>query len=162
MNYEKVYREVWEIVWSYRNRLSDVWPTPPPLDCLRFAVTEAAEVIDAELRQNPIYARNNDKDLDPLDEVADCLMMLCSTMSEYQPLPAAFFYYKVGPATSEKLVHMCALALISANCETGETFTFYAICIALIRLGESAPNRVEERLKRIERKVLSNSSSSSQ
>ncbi len=69
-----------EIVWTYRRELEDVWPTPSTEDALLFAVTELGEAIDAHLRSKPQYARNRAKDLDVLDELADCAMMLLTAL----------------------------------------------------------------------------------
>jgi len=79
-------RECHTIVWQWRAKLADVWPTPNRLDALRFAVTEAAEALDAWLRLNGGYARNHDKSLSVADELADCAMMLLTAAGEdWQP-----------------------------------------------------------------------------
>ncbi len=79
-------RECHAIVWQWRAKLADVWPTPNRLDALRFAVTEAAEAMDAWLRLNGGYARNHDKNLSVEDELADCAMMLLTAAGEkWQP-----------------------------------------------------------------------------
>lgn len=69
-----------EIVWTYRRELEHVWPTPSTEDALLFAFTELGEAIDAHLRSKPEYARNRDKDMDVLDELADCAMMLLTAL----------------------------------------------------------------------------------
>ena len=68
------------IVWQYRAELEHVWPTPGTQDALLFALTELGEAVDAELRNNADYARNRDKDLDALSEMADMAMMLLTAM----------------------------------------------------------------------------------
>jgi hypothetical protein len=79
-------RECHAIVWQWRAKLADVWPTPNRLDALRFAVTEAAEAMDAWLRLNGGYARNHDKSLSVEDELADCAMMLLTAAGkDWQP-----------------------------------------------------------------------------
>lgn len=152
MNYQDLYNQTEQIVSDYRARLSNVWPTPPPLDALKFAVTEAAEVIDAELRTNPSYARNNDKDLDPLDEVADCLMMLVTAMdSDYHryDIRQGNFSTKVALLNS-----FCTDAALYASIGISwEVQANSAITVCLQMLGKNAPNRVEQRLKRIEVKL---------
>jgi hypothetical protein len=67
-------------VWAFRAELADVWPTPPPLDAAAFAVTEAGEAIDAELRTRGGYARNNAKEPDLFGEMADWALMLLTTL----------------------------------------------------------------------------------
>lgn len=68
------------LVWSYRDCLSSLWPTPNREDSLAFAFTEIGEAIDARLRQNPVYNRNHDKNTNVDDELADCLIMLLTAM----------------------------------------------------------------------------------
>lgn len=78
--------ELRDLIWSYRHRLADRWPTPPPVDALRFAFTEAAEAMDAWLRLQPAYNRNNAKVLSVEEELADCLMMLITALGPaWQP-----------------------------------------------------------------------------
>jgi len=72
--------EMYTNVWSMRQFLDDVWPTPDMWTSLRFAVTEAAEALDAELRTDARWARNNDKNLDVIDELADCTLMLLTSL----------------------------------------------------------------------------------
>jgi hypothetical protein len=67
-------------VWAFRHEMTDVWPTPPPIDALAFAVTEAGETIDAELRTRGGYARNNVKDPDFYGEMADWALMLLTAL----------------------------------------------------------------------------------
>lgn len=70
------------MVWALRRELGNRWPTPSTQDSLRFAVTEAAEALDALLRRNPIYARNSDREMSVNAELADCAMMLLTAMGE--------------------------------------------------------------------------------
>lgn len=87
-------RECHAIVWQWRAKLADVWPTPNRLDALRFAVTEAAEAMDAWLRLNGGYARNHDKNLSVEDELADCAMMLLTAAGEKWQPHVPFRYYE--------------------------------------------------------------------
>lgn len=153
MNHQQLYQQCHDIVWTYRNRLERAWPTPPVEDALRFAVTEAAEVIDAELRINPTYARNNDKDLDPLDEVADCLMMLITADANNICYPSQLRIAWEG--NLDDLIINCGFAMkwCSSKNDSWSAYINIAITICLNMLGEDAPNRLEQRLKRIEAKV---------
>lgn len=76
-------KECHRIVWAYRQQLEDVWPTPTTEDALLFAFTELGEAIDAHLRSKDVYARNRDKDLSVLDELADCAMMLLTALGAH-------------------------------------------------------------------------------
>jgi hypothetical protein len=69
-------------VWSFRHRNENHWPTPGELDSLRFAFTEIAEAIDAELRVCKKYKRNDDRNQDTDSELADCAIMLLTSLGE--------------------------------------------------------------------------------
>ena len=64
------------MVWTFREDTQAVFPVPNKQDSLRFAVTEAGEALDAHLRNNGTYKRNQDKDHSEARELAQCLMML--------------------------------------------------------------------------------------
>lgn len=80
MTMTETLRECHAIVWRYRAELEPYWPTPTTEDALLFAFTELGEAIDAALRTKGKYARNRDKDLSVLDELADCAMMLLTAL----------------------------------------------------------------------------------
>jgi len=69
-------------VWATRRKIKDQWPSPPPDDTLRFSITEAAEMVDAVLRQNPSYKRNHRKQVNLDQEVAHCAIMLLTALGE--------------------------------------------------------------------------------
>ena len=69
-------------VWVTRNKIGATWASPTPDDALRFAVTEAAEVLDAVLRQNPSYKRNHHKAASVEQELAHCAIMLLTALGE--------------------------------------------------------------------------------
>lgn len=68
------------IMWRYRREMQGYWPTPSTRDAARFAVCETCEALDASLRLNSGYARNNAKDLSIEDELCDALMMLITAI----------------------------------------------------------------------------------
>lgn len=73
------------MVWELRREIGDKWPTPDTLDSLRFAFTEAAEAMDAYLREQGGYARNNAKQMTAHGELAQCAMMLFTAVGpDYQ------------------------------------------------------------------------------
>jgi hypothetical protein len=77
-----------ELVWKYRAELEPFWPTPKSArDSARFAVCEACESMDAMLRLNTDYARNNAKELSVEAELADCLMMMLTAIGK---VPTAY------------------------------------------------------------------------
>ena len=73
-------------VWSFRDSMEPYgWTTPCPMDALRFAVTEAAEALDAWLRLNPRYKRNRERQERIEAELADCAIMLITALGrDYQ------------------------------------------------------------------------------
>lgn len=66
--------------WRFRTEVEDNFPTPPRDDSLAFAYTEVAEALDAQLRQNPRYKRNNDKAHSIERELTQCAMMLLTAV----------------------------------------------------------------------------------
>ncbi len=71
------------MVWRFRAVMDPFWATPEPVYCLRYAFCEAAEAMDAWLRQQrPNDSRNNERQPDVLDELADCAIMLLSAVPE--------------------------------------------------------------------------------
>jgi hypothetical protein len=97
-------QEMHALVWRYRSQLEAYWPTPTQRDALLFAFTEVAEAIDAELRNEPHYARNNDKTLSVADELADAAMMLLTALGPSAKPPSRLF---VGE--SPKIEEYCYL-----------------------------------------------------
>lgn len=69
-------------VAEHRQQIGDGRPYPPAGDCTLFAVTEAAELIDALLRQEPRYLRNNAKQLTPAHEAGDLGYMIASAIDQ--------------------------------------------------------------------------------
>ncbi|HMN10971.1 MAG TPA: hypothetical protein PKD55_01450 [Bellilinea sp.] len=74
------------LVWRFREKYSLYWATPDPLTALRFAFTEAGKAMDAYIRSTTgrTYSRNNERNNDVLDELADCAIMLISSNENYQ------------------------------------------------------------------------------
>jgi NTP pyrophosphatase (non-canonical NTP hydrolase) len=72
-------KQIHTAVWDFRRKYSEWWATPEPDDCLRYAFTEAGELMDAWLRsQRPDDARNNAKERSIPKELADVAIMLVS------------------------------------------------------------------------------------
>ena len=67
-------------VWRFRAEMNGVFPTPGRDDSLVFAFTEVAEALDALMRENPVYKRNNDKEHTIERELAQCAMMLLTAV----------------------------------------------------------------------------------
>ena len=141
--------EAFTMLWEYRYRLEGQWHTPRQLDCLRFACTEAGEALDAQLRQDPTFHRNTDRDRDYAEEIADTAMMLCTALGTAgwqdvieEPLPEV---------STEKLLHLAATATIYCMVGMFPTMKQYTI-LALRCCNDLVPNLGEEILARLQRK----------
>lgn len=143
------------LVWAYRRELEAVWPTPGRGDALRFAVTEAAEALDAELRANPLYARNRAREMDELDELADCALMLLTALG---PEPELMRHKQRKHWLGlERMVFGCADALLD-HTGNGVADKWLWDLVAMIedRQGMDLPARLRGRLERIKAKRLGN------
>ena len=72
-------------LWALRKEIGhERYPIPGREDCLAFAVTEAAEALDAYLEQKGGWVRNNPeaKHKDEYREWAQCAMMLMLALGE--------------------------------------------------------------------------------
>ena len=142
------------LVWAYRRELGAVWPTPGRVDALRFAVTEAAEALDAWLRTNPAYARNRAREMDVLDELADCAMMLLTALGP-EPGPMGRDLILEWP-TLERMVRWCAEALdfeASGQKIRGE-WLWDLVAMMAAQEGMGLHRRLQGRLERIKAKRL--------
>ena len=144
-------RECHLIVWQWRAKLADVWPTPNCLDALRFAVTEAAEAMDAWLRLNGGYARNHDKSLSVEDELADCAMMLLTAAGEKWQPHVPFQFYDL---TLESIVfHVSMLCYDYPDAYFSSLEVNHSICdlVAMIAAYPGMSNLAERMNGRLER-----------
>lgn len=141
-----------DLVWGYRRRLAHVWPTPPPLDALRFASCEAHEALDAWLRNQPGYNRNNDKALSVEAELADCAMMLVTALGEaWEPATLEKIYTGIS---LERICYHTAEAMSLASYESKHWVQCTEMAIAIIDAGMTGLyDEVERRLQRIESRV---------
>jgi hypothetical protein len=65
-------------VAAHRLHTMTARPFPDAGDCALFALTEAGELIDAWLRENPLYLRNNYRQPSAQEEAADLGYMIAS------------------------------------------------------------------------------------
>lgn len=73
--------ECYTVVWGFRRNYSEFWPTPSPIDSLRYAYTEAGEALSDWLRENrQDHKRNHAHETDVLGELADCAIMLLTAL----------------------------------------------------------------------------------
>lgn len=77
--------ELVDIVRQSRERTAGVFPLPTVDDCIDFAITEAAEYIDALKREDATYKRNNDKAHNKRSELGQAAYMVCSAFIQMPP-----------------------------------------------------------------------------
>jgi len=140
------------LVWSYRKRLSNLWPTPNREDSLAFAFTEIGEAVDAQLRQNPVYNRNHDKNVDVESELADCLIMLLTAMGDQFSWRTSSWnwHYESCMLGLETIAFQVVEALIANNGYVGDAVE------SIILVWEWQSDiyiTVKDRLDRIEKRV---------
>lgn len=139
------------LIWTYRHRLADRWPTPPPVDALRFAFTEAAEAMDAWLRLQPAYNRNNAKVLSVEEELADCILMMVTALGPAWQPPVIGGY----SATLEGICAAVADCMLKAS--WGYVGWQKLVEVAIVKidayLDADPVELVRARLARIERRV---------
>jgi hypothetical protein len=90
-----ILQEAHRRVWTFRRKYGNWWATPTILDAIRFAGTEAFKAVDALLRCNTSYARNNERQQDILEELADCAVMLLTALGPdyvFRPSNTAYPY----------------------------------------------------------------------
>ena len=158
MNHDEILsivKDAYVVVWQYRGELEHVWPTPPPEDCRWFAYTEAGEAIDAMLRNNLKYRRNNAKKLDEKDEWADCLIMLLSSMengTEIDDIPVWFRFSKTSSIFPD--LRVLTVDRIN-NCLIADDLDTIDACGCIVQmLEDETVSRVRGRLEAIKNKQL--------
>lgn len=140
-------KELHEEVQAWRASVQHCFPTPTDGDALSFAVTEAAEALDAELRQNTAYKRNQDKAHSVERELTQCALMLLTPKNKHWML---------------NLPRLCTLhdfvvkvANISLNYRKGDPYALWEIdgTINMIRyLVPDLPAALLEEMARLEAK----------
>lgn len=146
-------------LWAFRAEMdaNTAWKTPPVLDALRFAVTEAGEAMDAWLRVHGGYARNHEKQPDVYGELADCAMMLMTALGpEWKHDGTCETEYPCLDIAIDSLVEWIAPAPWAYRC--GESWTPFAAGgmrdIALTP-GMDLPTELRQRMERIRTKHAS-------
>lgn len=141
------------LVWTARAELEPYWPTPNTQDALLFALTELGEAVDADLRTNGDYARNRDKSLSVLDELADCAMMLLTAMGPEARLSEV----NIGEMTHAWTMYASELAGVM-QMYPGGGWADYNMTLLLARIathpGMQLTQRLTARLERIKAKRL--------
>ena len=95
-----------EIVRTSRERTAGVFPLPTVDDCIDFAITEAAEFIDALKRENAAYKRNNDKAHNKRSELGQAAYMVCSALIQL-PDDALQMSYAGDESIHDMIIWLC-------------------------------------------------------
>lgn len=152
-------QECHRLVWAFRKEIEPYWATPDPLNSLRYACTECAEAMDAWLRaERPSDSRNNERQNDVLDELADCAIMLLTAVQKFE---------FECPQHNESFPF---LSLDELVIDIGALFTgFDSVCfttnvmVPVSRIanypGMELKQRIQGRLRRIAQKNLPNTES---
>ena len=100
-------RRLVEIVRESRRRTSDVFPLPDIEGCIDYAITEAAEHLDAILRDNRLGdKRNRDKAHDARREWGQCGYMILSALIQMPP-EAMNISYTGDESVYDMLLWLC-------------------------------------------------------
>ncbi len=106
-------------VWAFRREMAAYFPTPNQADSLAFAFTEVAEAVDATLRLNPIYKRNQSKAHGVERELAQCAMMLLTAVPELPEFQEVKAYYD--------LVEICYAVSVAYICPNEPKLAIHAV-----------------------------------
>ena len=94
-----------DIVYESRQRMADTFPLPSFGDCVRYAITEGGEMIDAQLRQEREYhRRNNSRNVDPRTEFGQMGYMIASALIQNTPPVFAQEIYHQSPTVYSVLI----------------------------------------------------------
>lgn len=153
-------KKAYIMVWNFRHEVEAYWPTPDPEDSFRFAFCEAAEAMDAKMRQNLIYQRNNvDESSEDklLDELADLAMMLLTTLGSERRI------YRPQHNLKENLDTICRMVAdvwIAWELRRVNPMRWVGLVITLVTIignypGMNLEERLQARLDRIRAKHVS-------
>ena len=139
-----------KMVHDFRFQADSFWPTPNTKDSLRYAFTEIAEAVDADLRaRRKTDARNNDKESRVEEELADCAIMLLTALEEKE-----IEVMEVGEISLEEIALDMATAMYYGTKE-GLTITWQPFANRVLNAINERINMEEEidwKLDRIWRK----------
>lgn len=149
-----ILQECHRLVWQYRAELEPYWPTPTTDDALLFAFTELGEAVDAHLRSKPEYARNRDKDLDVLDELADCAMMLLTALEDVDGNSLIFVRDEEIGSFPELAWNLSMAMVKQADRRSWDSYALFAAGLIVRFPDMDLPARLTARLNRIKAKRM--------
>ena len=146
-----------KVVWEFRAGMNGRWPTPTPVDSLRYAFCEAAESLDAFLRESrPGDKRNNAREVDVAAELADTAIMLLTAVG-----PTCSDFPDRSNGHSLDLDWICFRAGSTLECAKRRVCGWHGYALQLVqdidrylfvRLRADLGAEVQERLERIREK----------
>ena len=148
-------QECHRLVWAFRKEIEPYWATPDPLNSLRYAFCEAAESMDAWLRaERPEDSRNNERQNNVLDELADCAIMLLTVIPGLNSL---YSHYEMDDYTGN-LHSICFHVSRLLNDANDIVYFKFVTVISLIANypGMELKQRIQGRLARIATKHAPN------
>lgn len=161
------FREIYDYVWKWRS--SNEWfPIPEPADSMRYAVTEAAEAIDAHLRLTRVNdVRANERGEDPFSELGDVVFMIVTAMPRDDDVEMAIQLvegYELLDASDLNIDSICYMVFelygFYFGCNKAFRYSFMQRSVYAVRHIEKYMKEhgldllgvVKSRLKRIEQK----------
>lgn len=75
-------QETHQMIWNWREVYGEYFPTPNLWHSVLFSLSEIGEAADAILRQEPQYKRNNNRNPNYFDEIADTAFMLHTALGK--------------------------------------------------------------------------------
>ena len=111
------------MIETFRDESKAYFPEPPVDICIEYAITELAEALDASLRLNPRFKRNNHRNISVEDELMDALFMVTSA---YIQIPLEDF--KLSKCFTAHIVYTePGSYIISEINDVSETYQYYEI-----------------------------------
>lgn len=147
----KIVKECHALVWQYRSKLDSVWPTPPPLHAIMFAVTELGEMVDAEMRTYPEYKRNNEREVEEFDEAADVAMMLLTAVPSLDEKNVRNYYYTSTSSLATKVTSAWSF-MSTGHTRSAEDEALMAVGMIADMEGMDLPKRIQDKLERTSKK----------
>jgi NTP pyrophosphatase (non-canonical NTP hydrolase) len=138
-------QETHEMIWEFRKKYSQYWATPDLHDSLMFALSEIGEAADAIMRMEDGYSRNNERQTNYLDELADTAIMLHTALGENCNIGQERYFSDLGT-----VAYHIGLALFTESFEPDVCRNSSINALEnLYSLVPDLPERIASRLERI-------------
>lgn len=140
---------------QFRSIHAHRFPTPNTLQSLFFALTELAEALDAYMRQShPEFQRNHHRNVDVLDELADCAFMLLTALPDIDGIERTIVADRYWGRMFDDLGEAALFCQVGRETLVWQPKAKRVLwCIATYP-GMNLGKRLESRLKQIEAKIM--------